>query len=228
MSELLIEAIRLSKIFNKNKSNEIQPVKEVNLKVYSNKCVVFKGASGSGKSTLLGMLSCLSKPTSGKYICLGKEVSRWSEKFLTEFRRRHLSTIFQQFQLIGGIDVYTNIALPLLPLGYSTQKIHEKVLQKAEEVNISKRLYFKTDLLSGGEMQRVAIARALINDPAIIFADEPTAHLDKANAENILGVFLDLKAKGKTLIISTHDPIVENHPMVDQVYEMSDGRIIYQ
>ncbi len=226
MTNSAIETIGLNKIFNKNKNNEVVPVKEVSLIIPENTCIVLKGASGSGKTTLLSILSCLSKPSSGSYLCLGKEVSHWSEKFLTHFRRNHLGIIFQQFQLIKGIDVYTNIALPLLPLGLSVKAIHQRVLQYAEEVNIQNRLNFKTDILSGGEMQRVAIARALINNPDIVFADEPTAHLDTKNSENILAVFAKLKEKGKTIVITTHDPLVEKHPIVDEIFEMQDGRIL--
>jgi putative ABC transport system ATP-binding protein len=225
MQNAIIKTVALTKTFNKGKNNEVIPVQEINLKIEQGTCVIIKGASGSGKTTLLTLLSCLSRPTSGEYICLQQKVSRWSEKFLTKFRRKNIGIVFQNFQLVQGLTVFQNIAIPLIPTGFSMQKINQIVGEVAEQVHIQHRLIFKVDTLSGGEMQRVAIARALVNQPQIIMADEPTSHLDSDMSQKIMDIFQTLKNEGKTLIISTHDPLVENQKMIDRVLVMRDGRL---
>ena len=215
----------LSKIFNNDQSNEVAAVVDISLSIQPNQCALIKGPSGSGKSTLLSIIGCLTKPSKGEYICLDQKVSRWSEKFLTLFRREHFGIVFQNFNLINGLTVAENMALPLLPVNLSTRTIADKTKQTASHLQIDHRLSFNVDTLSGGEMQRLAIARALINDPDIIIADEPTAHLDTDLAKDILELFAQLKADGKTLLIATHDPLVENHPMVDAIFCMRDGQL---
>jgi putative ABC transport system ATP-binding protein len=222
----MIAAEKISKVFNLGKPNEVKAVNEVSLQIAANSCVLLQGASGSGKSTLLTLLSCLARPTSGEYLCLGEKVSRWSEKFLTQFRQKNIGIIFQHFNLIQGLTVFDNIAIPLLPQPYSRKSIANAVEMAAENAQITHRLQFKVDTLSGGEMQRVAIARALAANPQIIFADEPTAHLDRNIAAEMLDVFVSLKAKGKTLVITSHDSLVQKHPIFDTIIEMQDGKII--
>ncbi len=224
--ENIIETHQLVKTFNAGKPNEVRPVREVNLQIKENSCVVLKGPSGSGKTTLLTLLSCLAKPTAGKHICMGEHVSRWSEKFLTRFRQQHIGVVFQHFQLVKGFTTAMNVALPLVPQQIKQSKMNQMVAQVVAQVNLQHRLHFKVDNLSGGELQRVAIARALVNNPTIILADEPTAHLDRKLSVNILDIFAALKAQGKTLILTTHDPLVEDHPMVDHSITMQDGVIV--
>lgn len=225
MTEAIIETKALVKTFHKGKNNEVSPVKDINLSIERNSCVLLKGASGSGKTTLLTLLACLSKPTSGQYHCLGQQVSRWSEKFLTGFRRTHIGVVFQHFNLISGFNTYLNISLPLIPLHYSRKKTDRLVQSVAESVGIAHRLDFSVDTLSGGEMQRVAIARALVNEPTILLADEPTAHLDSERSLQILDIFQEIKHQGKTILITSHDPLVEQHPMIDRVLVMKDGKM---
>jgi putative ABC transport system ATP-binding protein len=222
----MIAAEKISKVFNLGKPNEVKAVNEVSLQIAANSCVLLQGASGSGKSTLLTLLSCLARPTSGEYLCLGEKVSRWSEKFLTQFRQKNIGIVFQHFNLIQGLTVFDNIAVPLLPQQYSRKNITNAVEMAAENAQITHRLQFKVDSLSGGEMQRVAIARALVANPQIIFADEPTAHLDSNIAAEMLDIFVRLKARGKTLVITSHDILVQKHPIFDTVIEMQDGKII--
>jgi len=225
MDRPIIQAIDIAKRFNPQEHNEVVAVNTVNLSIAENSCVVIKGPSGSGKTTLLTIISCLAKPTSGEYYCLNNKVSRWSEKFLTSFRQQHIGVIFQEFGLINGFTAEWNIATPLYPRNISAREIRNRVHEVAEIVNISHRLNFKVEKLSGGEKQRVAIARALISKPEILFADEPTAHLDSEMALSVLDIFKELKSNGKTIIFATHDPLVENHEMVDEVYIMKDGRL---
>lgn len=228
MSNQAIKTVNLSKIFNRGKNNELLAIEKVNLEIETNTCQVLVGPSGSGKSTLLSILSCLAKPTEGKYICLGEKVSHWSEKFLTDFRRKHVGIVFQNFQLVQGFSVFMNIATPLIPLKLSSKKIQAKVEKVAEMINIHHKLKQKVDTLSGGEMQRVAIARALVNEPTLIFADEPTAHLDREMSIQILAVLANLKKQNKTILITTHDTLVENHDIIDGKILMKDGNLSYE
>ncbi len=225
MQPLAFEIRQLSKIYNQGKSNAYTALHEVNLAVQAGKCVVLQGASGSGKTTLLTVLGCLAKPTAGEYICLGQKVSKWSEKFLTTFRREHIGMIFQQFQLIAGFTAFENIALPLIPYRLSHKHLTQKVQEAASLANITAKLSQKIDTLSGGEQQRVAIARAIVNKPSIILADEPTSSLDHENASQILALFADLKNLGTTLLLTTHDSFVAQHTIVDEIVKMQDGNI---
>ncbi|MCC5944072.1 MAG: ABC transporter ATP-binding protein [Bernardetiaceae bacterium] len=222
---LSIETLQLSKTFNIGKTNQVEAVRNVSLKIHQGECLLLKGRSGSGKTTLLTLLSGLARPTSGEYTCLGKKVSRWSERFLTEFRRAHIGIIFQHFNLIESATAYRNIAIPLIPRPLKTTEIDKAVRQAADAVGISHRLEFKTAQLSGGEKQRVAIARALVANPDIVFADEPTSHLDAESSEAIFAVFEKLKSENKTLIITTHDPRLEQHKLIDRLIRMEDGQV---
>ncbi len=224
--EYSIQTNQISKKFNLGKENEAEILKNINIKIKNNSCVLLKGASGSGKTTLLSILGGLMKVSEGEYICLDKKISHWSEKFLTEFRRKNIGIIFQQFQLIEGLDVWTNIAIPAIPTEKSTKKLKEKVEKIAKEIQIEHKLYAKIETLSGGEMQRVAIARALLNEPKIILADEPTSQLDSENSNNILQIFQKLKEKGNTIILTSHDIRVENNELIDEIIEMKDGKIV--
>ncbi|MGF1533622.1 MAG: ABC transporter ATP-binding protein [Bernardetiaceae bacterium] len=219
-------ANELTKRFFAGKPNEVVAIAGVSFAVPVGSCVLLEGSSGSGKTTLLSMLACLSRPTSGEYWCLGERVSRWSERFLTRFRQQHIGIVFQHFHLIPGLSVSENLSLPLLPLGQSLAQIRAATEAAAALAKISHRLDFQVNLLSGGELQRVAIARALIADPSLIFADEPTAHLDRENARNILSLFAEQKAAGKTLILTSHDPFVIEHPIIDQRLHLQDGQLV--
>ncbi|MFQ6110829.1 MAG: ABC transporter ATP-binding protein, partial [Nitrospinota bacterium] len=148
------------------------------------------------------------------------------ERFLTLHRRAHIGFIFQQFHLMPYVRVTDNIGVPLLPLGIPPKERGVRTLELLEKLNLTGRKDFYARQLSGGEQQRVAIARALINDPSIILADEPTAHLDTQLSSEFLGILASLKEEGRTVIIASHDPQVFEAGSVDRVYEMRDGRIV--
>jgi putative ABC transport system ATP-binding protein len=222
---LIIETRQLSKIFYEGQANEVAAVQDISLSVEKGQAVLLKGASGSGKSTLLALLACLAKPTSGEYFCMNEAVSRWSEKFLTRFRQQHIGIVFQHFHLLKGLTVQDNIVLPLIPLPLSRKEKEYRVNQAAELAHIQHRLSFQVDTLSGGEMQRVAIARSLVNEPTILLADEPTAHLDSENSQKMMTIFAELKAKGTTIMITSHDPLVLQHTIFDKVITMKDGQM---
>jgi putative ABC transport system ATP-binding protein len=221
---LLIETRQLSKIFYEGQPNEVAAVQNINLLVEKGQAVLLRGASGSGKSTLLALLACLSKPTTGEYLFMQQPVSRWSEKFLTRFRQQHIGIVFQHFHLLKGLTVQDNIVLPLVPLQLSRKEKSYKVQQAAEQAHIQHRLNFMVDTLSGGEMQRVAIARSLVNEPTLLLADEPTAHLDSDNAQKMMRIFEELKAKGRTIVMTSHDPLVLQHNLFDKQVVMQDGK----
>ena len=226
MEKLAFETRHLTKIFNPGKANAYTALQNVHLAVEAGKCVVLQGASGSGKTTLLTILGCLAKPTAGEYVCLGQKVSKWSEKFLTTFRREHIGMIFQQFQLITGFSAFENIALPLIPYYLTHKQLTQKVQEAATLANITHKLSERIEILSGGEQQRIAIARAIVNKPAILLADEPTSNLDQANALQILALFDTLKKAGVTLVLTTHDSTVAQHAIVDTILQMHDGNIV--
>lgn len=221
----VIQTIGIGKIFNRGESNEFRALSDVSLTVESGECVLLSGPSGSGKSTLLSILACLAKPTEGAYYCMGEQVSRWSEKFLTRFRRRHIGMIFQHFHLIRGLTVRANIAVPLVPQGLSHHALKQAVEKAAESAGIAHKLDFPVEKLSGGEQQRTAIARALVTRPAIILADEPTAHLDSRNAAAILDLFVEFQKIGKTIIIASHDPLVQQHSLINRRFVIHDGKL---
>jgi putative ABC transport system ATP-binding protein len=221
-----MQTIGISKVFNGGESNEVRALTNISLTIEAGECVLLSGPSGSGKSTLISVLACLAKPTEGAYYCLGEQVSRWSEKFLTRFRRQHIGIVFQQFHLIRGLTVRANIAVPLIPCGLSHNKLKVAVESAAAHAGITHKLETLVEKLSGGEQQRVAIARALAANPTVIFADEPTAHLDSLTASAILETFAALKKQGKTIIITSHDPLVQQHAIIDRRFTLKDGALI--
>jgi putative ABC transport system ATP-binding protein len=222
----ILSTRELTKVYNSGKNNEFTALHQINLEIEKNTCTVLRGASGSGKTTLLTILGGLSKPTSGEYICMGEKVSHWSEKFLTQFRRQHIGIVFQHFNLIQGFQVALNIALPLIPQKIKPSQIQKRVEEVARQAKIEHKLQNLVDTLSGGELQRVAIARALITQPEILLADEPTSHLDTYNANQVLEIFQQLKSMGKTIILTSHDPHVLNHSLIDKEVFLKDGRVV--
>jgi putative ABC transport system ATP-binding protein len=222
------EIIRLEgvdKIYNPGLENEVVALKDVQLSVAEGEMICLQGPSGSGKTTLLSIIGCIFSPTRGRATIGGKKISRLPDHFLTSYRRQCIGFVFQTFQLLDYLTVLENVTLPLLPLGLSPKKREQKADLLLEKFDLGKRKKFKANTLSGGEMQRVALARALINDPPVIVADEPTAHLDGALAREIMLLFRSLKNEGKTVVISSHDPLVASHIDVDRCLEVRAGRV---
>src|SRR6185369_1095931 len=155
----------------------------------------------------------------------GLDISSLPERFLTEIRRTTFGFIFQQFNLVRGISVLENIMLPAYPTGENYAAFHGRALALLDLFAISRHAASRVELLSGGELQRVAIARALINNPSIIIADEPTAHLDSKLSREFMEIIGTFKGEGKTVLIASHDPIAFDSPLADRVVEMRDGRI---
>ncbi len=221
----MIALKNVTKVFNQGKPNEFTAVQTVNLELDSKKVTVLKGPSGSGKTTLLSLIGCMIRPTSGRIHLGEREITSLPERFLTEIRQKTFGFIFQQFNLIRGITALENVMLPAYPSGEKYSSLKKRALHLLELFNLAQKASSKVEWLSGGEAQRVTIARALINDPAIIIADEPTAHLDTKLSREWMEIVGRLKADGKTLIIASHDPVVYEAEIIDRVIHVRDGKI---
>ncbi|MEM6672787.1 MAG: ABC transporter ATP-binding protein [Planctomycetota bacterium] len=181
------------------------------------------GSSGSGKSTLLNVLGCIDRPTSGSYRVRGTEVAELDDDDLSAFRGRQLGFIFQSYNLIPQLDVLENILMPVMYQDDVPDGIEDRALMLAKRVGLGGRLHHRPMQLSGGQQQRVAIARSLINDPALILADEATGNLDSKTADEILELFDELHAEGKTILLVTHEPDVGER--AERVLRLKDGQI---
>ena len=222
----MLELANIRKAFNQGQHNEYWALKGIDLEIPPARVNVLKGPSGSGKTTLLTILGCLARPTEGRVRLKGEDISGLPERFLTEIRRRTFGFIFQQFNLVRGLSAIENIILP----GYPTGTLRARLVERAEallaDMQLSHRRDAKVEWLSGGEQQRVAICRALINDPEILVADEPTANLDSKLSAEFLAILRRLAEAGRTVILTSHDPLVVESEVVDRVYSLRDGRLI--
>ncbi len=221
----MIELMNVRKVFNAGNPSEFSALNSVNLHIAENQVTVLKGPSGSGKTTLLSIVGCMSRPSAGRVNVQGREITSLPERFLTDIRRKTFGFIFQQPNLIKGISVLENVMLPAYPLGEKRSQLKIKAMQGLSELNIANKAASKVEWLSGGEAQRASIVRALINDPRIIIADEPTAHLDSKLSYRFMEIIEKFKAEGKTVIITSHDPLVYESSMVDRVVNLRDGQI---
>lgn len=221
----MIDLKDVKKVFNAGRPNEVSALAEVNLRL-DQQAAVFKGPSGSGKTTLLSLIGCMARPTAGRIFVLDQEVTSLPERFLTLIRRQTFGFIFQQYNLLRGVSVLENVMLPAFPNGESYGALKKRAGNLLSMFNLSDKAGAKVEWLSGGEAQRAAIARALINDPAVIIADEPTAHLDTKLSQEFMAIMQDFKASGKTILLASHDPLVHESAVVDQVIDMRDGKII--
>jgi putative ABC transport system ATP-binding protein len=177
----------------------------VSLEIYEGEYVCIMGPSGCGKSTLLNLLGCLDQPTTGDYFLGGQNVATLNDDDLSAARNRNLGFIFQSYNLIQQLTVLENISVPMYYGGADDGKMRANAEKLANEVGLGHRMHHKPTELSGGQQQRVAIARALSNSPLVILADEATGNLDSKSGQEILGMFDDLNAQGRTLVFVTHD-----------------------
>ena len=231
-----IEIKNLKKIYNANKSIEVEALKSINLIIEKGDFCSIVGVSGSGKSTLLYILGCIDKQTEGTYLLEGKNVSKMSENELAQIRNKKIGFVLQDFGLIEEETVIENVRVPILfckdkNLIRNFRNKAEKLLkdlgiENLKDKKVTNMEQFKTRSiasLSGGQRQRVAIARALINDPELILADEPTGSLDTNTAQNIMNIFKELNKSGKTIIIVTHN--MELAKETQKCVKIKDGLI---
>ncbi len=191
-------------------------------RIESGEFVAIMGPSGSGKSTLMHILSFLDRPSSGLYEFEGKDTKDFNDAYLAELRNERVGFVFQSFNLLARTTVLDNVKLPLI---YSKKRNQDKPAKQAlVDVGLSHRLNYFTNQISGGEKQRVAIARALVNNPAVIFADEPTGNLDSKSGNTVMYILQQLNTQGRTIILVTHENDTANH--AKRIIRIKDGEII--
>jgi putative ABC transport system ATP-binding protein len=205
---IVIELINIAKIYDEGIA-EVRALDGVSLKICAGEFVAIRGSSGSGKSTLMNILGCLDRPTSGDYYLDSENTRRLSKTALAHLRNRKLGFVFQGFNLLKRMSAIDNVEMPLVYSGLSPMKRREKALHMLDLVGLSHRAFHLPNQMSGGQQQRAAIARALVNDPQILFADEPTGNLDSKTGNEILAEFERLNRElGQTIVLVTHDPAV--------------------
>ena len=221
----MIELREVRKVYNEGRPDALTAVDGVTLAIAPRTVTVLHGPSGSGKTSLLSLIGAMSRPTSGRIVVDGREITSLPERFLTEVRRKTFGFVFQQGNLVRGVTTLENVMLPAYPLGEPRPALLARARGLLEMLDLGHRLRSRAEWLSGGEAQRAAIARALVNEPKVIVADEPTAHLDKKLTREFMEIVARLKARAKTVVIASHDPIVCEHPAVDRAVRMRDGRL---
>lgn len=221
MKKAMVILKDVSKIFNDGST----ALDSIDLEIFENEIVIFSGVSGSGKTTLLGLISGLDRATRGLVEVDNLKISKLPQIELDSFRQKSIGVIFQDFGLIEYLTVHENILAPLIPLKLEKEVANRRVEEAMREANISHKADLRVSLLSGGEKQRCAIARAIVNRPKIVLCDEPTANLDLANSKQFIEMLTNLKAKGHTIIIATHDPIFENSIRDIRKVTLSNGKI---
>jgi lipoprotein-releasing system ATP-binding protein len=224
-NSIILKADNLIKTYQNNKKIKLEVLKSISLEIEENKISVIVGASGAGKSTLLHLLGGLDRPDSGSVLYDNQNIFKLSDDKLAKFRNKNIGFVFQFHHLLPEFTALENIAIPQLINNVSMEKALKRASDLLNEVGLTERADHKPAELSGGEQQRVAVARALVNDPAIVFADEPTGNLDSSNSETVHRILLDLKEKfNKTFVIVTHNSGLVK--LADKVFEMKDGKLI--
>jgi putative ABC transport system ATP-binding protein len=214
----------LSKIYSKPGTGvEVAALRSINIDFVEGEYTAIMGASGSGKSTLMNILGCLDRPTHGRYVLGGDDVSQMADDLLSEIRSRRIGFIFQNFNLIPQLTVLENLEVPMFYLGHPPAARRARAKELAERVGLAHRTDHRPTELSGGQQQRVCIARSLVNDPLILMADEPTGNLDSKTGQSILALFDELVEQGKTVLMVTHDPTVAHR--CHRVIRLHDGSI---
>ncbi|PIE06687.1 MAG: ABC transporter ATP-binding protein [Rhodobacterales bacterium] len=222
----MITLENVTKLYNEGRPNEVRALNDVSLEIAPDAVTVLKGPSGSGKTTLLSVLGCMARPTTGRVHIGGEMVSGLPESFLAAERRTRFGFVFQRFNLIRGLTALDNVMLPAVPMGEDYATVRARAEARLAALGLAHKGEMKIEQLSGGETQRVAIARALVNDAPVFIADEPTANLDTALADSFLEIVSGLKAEGRTIIMTSHDPRIWEAPVVDHVISMRDGEVV--
>jgi len=221
----MIELKQIRKAFNQGRPNEFWALNGIDLSIEAKKVTAFQGPSGSGKTTLLTIVGCLARPTSGRVRLAEDDISGLPERFLTDIRRSTFGFVFQQFNLIKGLSALENVMRPAFPTGRPHRELRSHAESLLDRLKLAHRREARVEWLSGGEQQRVAIARALVNDPKVLIADEPTANLDTALSREFMGILESLNAEGRTVILTSHDPLVVESAAVHRVVSMRDGQL---
>ncbi len=222
--ETIIRTERLNKIYYQGRPEEVWAINQIDLEIPKNRLVLIRGPSGSGKTTLLNMMSTIDRPTQGRIFLYGEDISKYSDVQLSRIRQKTIGLIFQNFNLLPRLPAWENVAFPLLPVGVMEKERRRRSVEMLIRLKLEKRVDHPPEQMSGGEQQRVAIARALINDPEIVIADEPTSNIDAESIKILFDIFMDLKQRGKTIIVSSHDPVFLDYS--EMTFLLKDGKLM--
>jgi len=221
----LIQLQGISRVYGSGET-AVHALRPATLSVEEGTFVAVYGASGSGKSTMLNMLGLLDEPTSGSYLLEGQNVAHLSDADRSAIRCRKIGIIFQSFNLFPHFSILENVCMPMRFAGVARHEMKERASMLLDRLGLGSRLHHSPSQLSGGQCQRVAIARALANNPAVLLGDEPTGNLDAKTGDEIIGIFHELVAEGRTVIMVTHNADYEKE--VQRVIELCDGNVVRQ
>jgi len=220
--EPIIELEDVSRVYDLGKV-QVPALQEVNLQVAKGEFLAIVGPSGSGKSTMMNILGCLDRPTAGRYVLDGQPVEELDDDGLAFIRSRSIGFVFQSYNLLPRTTALENVATPLMYQGVSKKERLARAAMALERLGLGDRLNHEPSELSGGQQQRVGIARALVTEPALILADEPTGNLDSHSGAEVLQLFRDLHAIGRTIVLITHDADVAT--AADRAVHLRDGQL---
>jgi putative ABC transport system ATP-binding protein len=223
MKDEIIKLADVSKTYQMD-DVRVQALKRINLEIDKGEFVAIMGPSGSGKSTMLHLIGCLDRPTGGRVIINGTDISKLNDSKLARLRGSEIGFVFQTFNLYPTLTALENVELPMIIAEKNIKERKEKALQLLKIVDLQERSNHLPSQLSGGERQRVAIARAMANDPQIILADEPTGNLDSKSGTEIMRTFVRLNEEGKTVVVITHDQTIASH--AKKIVRIKDGEIV--
>ena len=223
MTPIVIQLTSVTKVYRSG-SLAVPALRGVSLSIRTGEYVAISGPSGSGKSTLMHILGCLDVATAGEYRLAGEDVSQLTEEKLARIRNERVGFVFQQFNLLSSASAWRNVELPLVYAGIPRASRRTRAITALSRVGLANRVEHRPGEMSGGQQQRVAVARALVTDPALVLADEPTGNLDSAATEDVLAVFDELHAAGRTVVVITHD--AEVAARAARVIVLRDGAIL--
>ena len=221
----LVETIEVVKRYQDG-DRRSTAVDRVSIAVHAGELVALRGPSGSGKTTLLGIMGGMVAPTAGEVRIEGESIVHLRDRHRTELRRAKIGFVFQELALVPDMTLEENVLLPLVPTGGASQAEKARAMSLLERFGLAGRIGARANRLSGGERQRGSIVRALVRDPKLLLLDEPTAHLDAANAAEVIAVLAALRDEGRAIVCATHDPRLAEDGRVDRSVVMADGRVV--